>query len=263
MKNSLFYLPGSILLAALFLSGCASHGPAFLGNTGTYMAKPIYNGERAGGFYFSGRFNQGHVYYEEEKNRSFDFSSHAAFMWKNFYLAGGFFGYGGKYQIDLDSTERLSLKPFAYNGFGGRFEIGGRVPLERNLDFLFGFSQEWFSQTGPFETQTESDWEEIFGDVFSFGLDGFSVGYNAEVRLTPTPKNAFGLRYTWDSVFRGENDYPLGFMNLTNTQRLTLHATLDRVTAFGQLGFTNTGQQLYSVGLTCGFPFWRKGDSAN
>ena len=246
----------------LFLSSCASHGPAFLGNTGGYMVKPVFNEQKAGAFYFSGRYNEGYVYYEGEKNRSFDLSGYVSFMWKYFYLSGGFFGYGGKYHLDTDSTSRIALKPLGYDGFGGRFDIGGRVPLEENLDLLFGISQEFFGQRGKFEDETQSETEEIFGDIFTFGIDGISWAYNIEARFRPSEKNSFGLRYTWDTVVGDEEgEIPVGYQKLDYSHRLSLHATFDRVTAFGQIGFTNTGQQLYGVGLCYAFPFWRKNGS--
>lgn len=258
MKNNILHLPSSLFLSILFLSGCASRGPAFLGNTGGYMVKPAYNGQRAGAFYFSGRYNQGYIYYEGEKNRSFDLSGYTSLMWKHFYLSGGLYGYGGKYQLDTDSTDRISLKSLGYDGIGARFDIGGRVPLEENLDLLFGISHEFFAQRGKFEDETQSDAEEIFGDVFTFGLDGISFAYNIEARFQPSEKNILGLRYTWDSVVGDEEgEIPIGYMKLDYAHRLSLHATFDRVTAFGQIGFTDTGQQIYGVGLCYAFPFWR------
>ncbi|MCC6461634.1 MAG: hypothetical protein IT260_14260 [Saprospiraceae bacterium] len=253
-----------LLLSALWLSsGCASHGPAYLGNTGMYLTKPNYNGQRAGGFAFSGRINQGYVYYAEEQNRSFEFSGHVTLLWKNFYLAGGLFGYGGKYQIDRDSSAGVSLKPYGYEGFGQRFEIGARIPLEPKLDLLFGISEEMFGQRGAYEDETEGDIEDIFGDTFTLGIDGFGIGYNLDLRFTPTPTSNIGLRYTWDTVVGNADNPPLGYLNLDYTHRLTLHGTLKRLTAFAQVGFANTGQDMYSVGLSYAFPFWQNRALAN
>lgn len=249
-------------VAAVLFSNCASHGPAYLGNTGAYLTKPNYNGQRAGGFSFGGRLNKGYVYYAEEQNKSFELSGNISLLWKNFYLAGGLFGYGGKYHIDRDTSIRVSLKPFGYEGFGQRFEIGARIPLEPKLDLLVGISEEMFSQRGDYEDETDGEVEEIFGDAFTLGIDGFGIGYNLDLRFTPSPNSNIGLLYTWDTVVGNADNPPLGYMNLDYTHRLTLHGTLNRLSAYAQVGFTNTGQDMYSVGLSYAFPFWQKQSQA-
>ncbi len=244
----------SLLAAALlFFQSCATHGPAYLGNAGTYLAKPVYHDKPAGALYFSGSVNKGHVYYKNECNRSFELSSHVMQMWKHFYLGGGLFGYGGKYEVKNGSTAHGM---YGFNGFGMRLELGGRIPLDERSELLLGFSEGFFGQGGDLETATNQDFEDIFSETFSLGIDGYHAGLHAEFRYVPSAKTCFGLRYAYEGAAGGEiSSPPAGFQHLESIHRLSLSATFDRVTAFGQLGFTNNSQQMINVGLSYGIPF--------
>ncbi len=255
MKTNAIILLGAVLL----LQACASHGPAYLGNANTYMAKPTYEGKTAGAVYFSGSVNKGHVYYAGEKNTSFELASHVSFMWRHFYLSGGLFGYGGSYKTKVGSTPpTLPKSSYGFNGFGMRLELGGRVPLNEKTDLLLGVSESFFGQSGALEEAGSDAFENLFTDVFTLGTDGVTAGLNAEIRFSPAAKRSLGFRYSYESVTGNISEPPVGYQHLSNIHRLSLHATIDRVTAFGQLGFTNTGQQMYNVGLSVAVPFWQK-----
>ncbi|MEZ4940918.1 MAG: hypothetical protein R3D58_08615 [Saprospiraceae bacterium] len=260
MKANAIVLLGAVLL----LQACASHGPAYLGNAGTYMAKPTYEGKTAGAVYFSGAVNKGHVYYKGEKNNSFEMASHVSFMWRHFYLAGGLFGYGGKYKTKAGSTpSTLPKASYGFNGFGFRMEIGGRLELNEKTDLLLGVHESFFGQSGALEEASGDAFENFFTDVFTLGTDGATAGLNAEIRFSPAAKRSLGLRYSFESVAGDISDPPVGYQYLENIHRLSLHATIDRVTAFGQLGFTDTGQQVYNIGLSVAVPFWQKTRESN
>ena len=256
MKTNPVILLVTLFSAILFGSGCSSHGPAYLANAGTYMAKPTYQGKYAGALYFSGSVNKGHVNYEGEKNSSFELSSHVSFMWKYFYLSTGLFGYGGSYKTKPGSTPSYLVKSsYGYKGAGFRLDLGARVPLDEKFELLLGLSETFFGQSGAFEEATQDEVGNIFGDALTLGIDGATGGINTEIRFSPAPKRSFGLRYTWDTV-AGEADNPgVGYISLDDIHRLSLHATFDRVTAFGQLGFTNSGQKVFNIGLSCAIPF--------
>jgi len=259
MKTNPAILFSALLGAIIFGQGCASHGPAYLGNAGAYMAKPTYEGKTAGALYFSGSVNKGHVYYEGEKNSSFELASHVSFMWKHFYLSGGLFGYGGSYKTKAGSTPpTLPKSSYGFGGFGMRMELGGRIPLNEKTDLLMGFSQCFFGQSGTLEDANRNEFEDIFSDVFTLGTDGTTAGLNAEIRFSPAAKRSLGLRYSYEGVAGNVSNPPLGYQYLSDIHRLSLHATIDRVTAFGQLGFTNTSQQVYNIGLSVAIPFWQK-----
>lgn len=248
-----------ILFAIIFAQGCASHGPAYLGNAGAYMAKPTYEGKTAGALYFSGSVNKGHVYYEGEKNSSFELASHVSFMWKHFYLSGGLFGYGGSYKTKAGSTPpTLPKSSYGFNGFGMRLELGGRIPLNEKTDLLLGVSEAFFGQSGALEEASGETFEDLFTDVFTLGTDGVTGGLNAEIRFSPAAKRSLGFRYSYESVTGNISDPPVGYLYLSDIHRLSIHATIDRVTAFGQLGFTNTNQKVYNIGLSVAIPFWQK-----
>ncbi len=61
------------------------------------------------------------------------------------------------------------------------------------------------------------------------------------------------MRYSLDSY--------ISFTDLINSDksiclhRLTLHTTIDRVTASGQIGFTPDEQRVFSLGMIYGLPF--------
>lgn len=255
--NRLLLLSGSSLLIALFAGSCSTHGPAFLGNTAGYMAKPVYEGKRTGAFYMSGRVNKGYTYYAGEQNNSFDFSGHVSLLWKYYYLCGGSYLYGGKYHFNALANPALSTKTYGYNGIGWRFETGGRIPLESKIDMLLGISGEFFGQRGAYEDKVESDFEDLFGDTFTLGIDGLSFACHVETRFRPTDKTTIGLRYSLDMEAGGNAEAPEGYMHLEYANRLALALSYDRFTAFGQIGFADKGQKMYSLGVAFGFPFWK------
>lgn len=264
MKTNLKFPLYPLLLAIILAQGCASHGPAYLGNAGAYMAKPSYEGKTAGALYFSGSVNKGHVYYKGEKNSSFELASHVSFMWKHFYLSGGLFGYGGTYKTKAGSTPpTLPKSSYGFNGFGMRMELGGRVPLNEKTDLLLGVSEAFFGQSGALEDASGDAFENLFTDVFTLGTDGVTGGLHAEIRFSPAAKRSLGFRYSYESVAGNISDPPLGYQYLSDIHRLGVQATIDRVTAFGQLGFTNTNQKVYNIGLSVAIPFWQKTKDSN
>lgn len=252
MKTNLLFLPVGLVLAAIFLQSCASHGPAFSGNTGSYMAKPVYDDSPAGAIYFSGRYNNGYVYYDSEKNNAFELASHVSFIRRHFYFSGGLFTYFGTYKADTSGTA-TRLRSYSFNGFGTRLELGTRIPINDKFELLPGFGTEFFGEGGEYTELTE-DVESIFGEAAFLGIDGVGAGLHLDFRYVPSAARCFGLRYSYEAVSDNE-----GRTEDLSFQRLTLHAALDRVTAFGQIGFANSGRQTFSLGLTYAIPFSQKG----
>jgi len=250
---SLFF---SILaIALLSLLSCRTHGPAFSANADPYMAKPAYRGENEGAFYLSGRINQGYEYYEGEQNTGAELSGHVSFMAKHIYVCGGFFGYWGKYDVNAAVSPITGGGKQSFNGGGVRGELGGRIPLESNFDLLLGINGEMFREGGKYADNSS----EALADFFTLGLSRthLNIAPALDLRCAPPGKWDIGLRYTLDSyisvsdVFESEQDN-------SYLHRLTLHTTIDRVTAYGQIGFTPDEQRVFSLGMAYGIPFKKK-----
>lgn len=276
MKTVITCLPVCFLLAALCLPGCGpKYGPAYLGSNNAYMAKPVYKGEKANAIGLSGRTGRGVIYYDNEKNNSYEFAAHISFMRKYFYYSGGLFGYWGKYQIDtIPGNETAGLIPFKYHGFGVRHEIGTRIPVEDNFEILLGLAFQTFNERGEFSSLTKDEATQVitkvalfpfFGpDIFDAdykGSGGSGFGINMDFRYAPSQNRHFGLRYGWDRS-RGE-----GFSPSLGMHQFTLHGTINNFTAYGQIGIGSyknspfdTGKPLLSAGLAYAIPFGRKKD---
>lgn len=225
-----------------------------LGNANAYMAKPAYTGETTGAFYLSGRRNQGYEYYAEEINRSTELSGHVSFISKHMYASVGLFSFGGKYKVNPLNAYNTTGGWQSFNGFGGRGELGLRLPLKSKADLLVGINGESFSEWGKYSENSSN----FFTNFFSLGLS--TVYMNAapslDFRITPSDRFRFGLRYTYD-IFYTLNDI-LGDRSNSNLHRLTLHGSAGEFVAYGQLGFTPDGQRLSSVGLSYGISFQKK-----
>jgi hypothetical protein len=245
-----------LMVAFAILPSCRTHGPAFSANADPYMAKPAYRGENDAAFYLSARFNKGYEYYEEEQNTGGEVSGHVSFMSKHFYASGGFFGYWGKYDVNGAVSPVTGGGNQPFNGGGIRGEMGGRIPLEGNFDVLLGINGEFFREGGKY-AENSSD---ALADFFTLGLNRSHINMAPamDLRFAPPGKWDIGMRYTLDSyisfsdLFESEQDN-------SYLHRLTLHTTIDRVTAYGQLGFTPDNQRVFSLGLAIGIPFNKKG----
>lgn len=255
MKNNPLYLLGSLFLAAFGLASCSrSYGPAYLGSNNAYLAKPAYKGHRTNTFCLGGRVNKGVVYYEGEKNNTYELSGHIALMRRHFYYSGGLFGYWGQYRMDADPGDAVELAPYQVRGFGFRHEIGGRIPMDDKFDLLLGFGMQSFNESGEFSDLTADEADEIATRIALFpflgpdALDkkikngGAGVDFNLDVRYAPPAKNYLvGLRYS-PSLAQGK-----GLTNRMNVHQLTLHGALGRFTAYGQVGFGQYRKNAYQV----------------
>lgn len=253
MKIQHISLYFSLLWVVLMvLPSCRTHGPAFSANADPYMAKPVYRGENEAAFYLSARFNKGYEYYEDEQNTGGDVSGHVSFMSKHFYVSGGFFGYWGNYDVNsaVNPISGGGKQPF--NGLGVRGELGGRIPLANDFDVLLGINGEFFREGGKY-AENSSD---LLSDFFTFGLSRSHINLAPamDLRFAPPGKWDIGMRYTLDSYISFADLYD-SEQNNSYLHRLTLHSTVDRVTAFGQLGFTPDNQRVFSLGLAVGIPF--------
>lgn len=244
------------LLATLFLfSNCRTHGPAFSANADPYLAKPAYRGENEGAFYLSGRFNKGYEYYADERNVGGEFSAHVSFMSQYFYASGGFFGYWGNYDVNAAVSPVTGGGRQPFNGGGVRGELGGRIPLAGDFDVLLGVNGEMFREGGKFAENSG----DAFSDIFTLGLarTHFNMAPALDLRFAPAGKWDIGMRYTLDSYISFSDLYESNQQN-SYLNRLTLHTTVDRVTAYGQIGFTPDQQRVFSVGLAYGIPFKKR-----
>ncbi|MFN0175367.1 MAG: hypothetical protein ACKVU0_12010 [Saprospiraceae bacterium] len=244
-----------LVIALLSLPSCRTHGPAFSANADPYMAKPAYRGENESAFYLSGRINQGYEYYEGEQNTGAELSGHVSFMSEHVYICGGFFGYWGKYGVNSAVNPITGGGKQSFNGGGVRGEMGGRIPLESNFDLLLGINGEMFREGGKYADNSS----EVLADILTFGLSRthLNIAPAVDLRCAPSGKWDIGLRYTLDSyisvsdIFESEQDN-------SYLHRLTLHTTIDRVTAYGQIGFTPDEQRVFSLGMAYGIPFKKK-----
>lgn len=252
----LFQFFSLIALLLLSLPSCRTHGPAFSANADPYMAKPAYRGENEGAFYLSGRINEGYEYYPNERNKGAEVSGHVAFMMKHFYVCGGFFGYWGKYDVNATVSPVTGGGNQSFNGGGVRGEMGGRIPLESNFDLLLGINGEIFREGGEF-AQNSSD---AFSNIFTLGLTRTHLNIAPALDLRyASPRNwDIGMRYTLDSYISFADVFEANQKD-SYLHRLTLHTTIDRVTAYGQIGFTPDQQRVMSLGLAYGIPFKKKG----
>lgn len=245
-----------LLFSFLFLlNSCRTHGPAFYANADSYMAKPAYRGENQGAFYLSGRLNQGYEYYEGEKNVGGEFSAHLSYMGELFYASGGFYGFWGKYKVDTAISLVKGNVHQRFQGGGFRAELGGRVPLRGDFDLLLGVNGEMFREGGEY-AQNSSD---ALLDVFTLGISRIHINMApaADLRYIPVGKWDMGLRYSLDSYI-SVGDLYTDEQRTSLLHRVTLHATLNQATAFGQIGFTDDNQRVYSLGLAFGIPFGKK-----
>lgn len=252
MKIQPTFLSFSRLAAAVVLfSACRTHGPAFSATTDPYMAKPAYRGEDEGAFYLSARLNRGYEYYVDENNQSTELAGHVSYMYEHFYFSGGFFGYWGKYKVNGAVSPVTGAGVQDFNGGGFRLEMGGRLPLEDNFDVLLGVHGEMFAEGGEFAKNSR----DAFSDVITLGLSRLYINLAPafDLRFAPAGKWDIGMRYSLDAY--------ISFSDLINNDkrsylhRLTLHTTIDRVTAYGQIGFTPDEQRVFSLGMTYGIPF--------
>jgi hypothetical protein len=172
-------------------------------------------------------------------------------MSKHFYLSGGLFGYWGKYKVNPAVNPVTGGGWQSFNGGGFRSELGVRIPLEQKFDVLLGVNTEIFREGGKYAENSS----ELFTDIFTFGLSRVhaNIAPAIDLRFTPQGKWSGGLRYSFDTYFTATDLYENNANSYLN--RVTLHATYDRFTAFGQLGFTGDHQQVSSVGLTYAIPF--------
>ncbi len=273
MKAHPFPLAAGLLMAAFLLAGCGpKYGPAFLGSNNAYMVKPAYHGARANAVSLNARTNSGAIYYEGEKNHTYEFSGHVSLMRRNFYYSGGLFGYFGRYQIDTTAGDAVHLTPYQVNGFGARHEVGARIPLDKDWDLLMGVGLQTFNESGKFADLTRDQAQEVVTKIFLFPFVGPDVldeklksggaGYdvNFDIRYTPSAKDyTLGMRYSW-SASQGK-----GFTDFIRVHQLTLHGSYKRFSAYGQIGFAGYRENLYDLhgnlfhaGLSYSIPFGRK-----
>ncbi|MCB0527415.1 MAG: hypothetical protein KDC61_00070 [Saprospiraceae bacterium] len=270
MKTNLICRPIYLFFSVIVLYSCSpQYGPAYLGSNNGYMAKPVYRGEKINSVAFSGRINKGIVYYDGEKNRSYEFSGHFSLMRKYFYYSGGIFGFWGTYQVDTASTSAVSLLPYSLHGFGHRHDIGARIPLDDRLEMLIGLGFQVFRERGEFSSLTENEVEEVITKIAFFpfvgpdildddfdGSGGGGYDFQFDFRYTPDDRSCIGLKYCWN-VSKGEGfSYPL------RTHQLSLHGSFNNFTLYGQVGFGkysgspfSNGRNLFSAGLTYAIPF--------
>lgn len=272
MKINLLFPFDSLLLAALFLQSCApKYGPAYLGSNNAYIAKPAYKGEKANVVGLSGRVNKGVVYYDGEKNNTFEFSGHVSLMRKHFYYSACLFGYWGKYQVDTAAGSVVRLTPFQVKGNGFRHEIGGRIPLDESFDMLLGIGLQTFRERGEFAALTKDELGEVVTkialfpflgpDIIDKELKGGGGGFdlNMDIRYAPSANKFVGMRYSW-GFSKGK-----GATSPLRVHQVTLHGTVNHFTLYGQIGFSEYRQRLYDVqgnlfnaGLAYTIPFGRK-----
>lgn len=255
MKNKLLFPFSGLLLVGLALQSCINpYGPAYLGSSNAYQAKPAFRGQRANTFCLNGRANKGVVYHAGEKNNSYEFSGHVSFMRRYFYYSGGLFGYWGQYWIDAAPGSPVGPAPYKVRGFGTRHEIGGRIPLH-DFDLLLGLGLQNFKESGEFIARTADESEN----------SGIASDFNLDFRYAPLAKNyALGLRFSNGTAHTGLFD------NQMSLHQLTLHGTLGRVTAYGQIGFGHYPKSAYQIqgslfhaGLSYALPFGRRKTPTN
>jgi hypothetical protein len=220
------------------------------------MAKPAWHGKGSSTVCFTGRANKGIVYYDGEKNNSYELSGHFSLMRKYFYYSGGLFGYWGKYQVDTMPGNGVSLIPYRVSGFGQRHDIGGRIPFDDHFDMLLGISLSFFSESGKFAALTKDEASEVVTKIALFpfvGPDiidsdysnktgGMGTGLNMDIRYSLAENRQFGLRYSLDSS-KGE-----GLLtNPVQVHQITLHGTVNHITAYGQIGFGSYSESNFTV----------------
>jgi len=251
MKVQSYLSLTAIGFGLLGLSGCSRRGPAFPANANGYMAKPIYRGEDAGAWYFSGRMNRGYEYVGEEKNRGGDGAAHFSYTTKYWYISAGGYGYWGKY-----STKPVIIGPssvvqpggkYNFYGAGVRGDLGGRIPIPKHCDLLVGISGEFFRENRSFRRTNEFGEGTFIQEVAGATLN---LAPALDFRFMFDSTSLIGLRYSFDTYYGVTQGDGVNFY----LQRLTLHTTLNRITLFGQLGFARNNQKVYSLGMSYGIP---------
>lgn len=237
----------AIGFALVCLSNCA-YEPAFAANANGYMAKPTYQGENAGAWYFSGRMNLGYEYLGEEKNRGGEVAAHYSCITKNFYLSGGLYGYWGYFNTKPSLV--VFSKPegkYTFLGVGLRGDLGGRIAIRKQFDMLLGMSGEVFRENKYFRQKNE------FGEgLYLQQRPGMTINIAPalDFRFMFNPNTMIGLRCSVDNYFAST----LNTDALFYLQRYTLHTTLKRMTLFGQLGCAAESQKVYSLGMSYAIP---------
>lgn len=271
--RTLRFLLFSGLPFVLLLAACGpKYGPAYLGSNNAYMVKPAYKGTRVNTVSINGRYNRGAVYYDGERNNTGEISAHVTFLRRGFYYSGGLFGYFGRYQVDTLGGEGVSLTPYRVNGFGARHELGARIELSRDWDFLMGVGLQSFSERGKFTELSRDEAGEVINKVFLFPFLGPDVlddefksgafGYNANFNVRYAPLESdylLGLRYCYDLSVGN------GLTNFMRTHQLTLHGSYRRFSGYCQFGFGSYRENIYDLqdglfhaGLAYSIPFGRK-----
>lgn len=238
---------GFFLLSFLF-SACVVNGPAYApaygGNTGKYLAKPVYTDSTTTRLYLSGRYNQGYTFYAGEKNETFDMTFHIARMYKNIYWAGGGYLFNGHYTKNTEGRKSV-------NGRGLVVESGARVPLGSKFDMLIGINAEIYGESGTFINSIDNLHNHF----------GLRTGPQLEFRLIANDKFNCGIRYHLDAYQvprRIRYDVVLNSnliqTRLRNLDRVTLQASYKNVTLFNQWGFPRYGKPIVNLGLTYRLP---------
>jgi hypothetical protein len=261
----------------LLLAACGpQYGPAYLGSNNAYMVKPAYKGTRVNTVTLNGRYNRGAVYYDGERNNTGEISAHVTFLRRGFYYSGGLFGYFGQYQVDTLGGDGVSLTPYRVNGFGGRHELGARIELSRDWDFLMGVGLQTFSERGKFTELSRDKVGEViskatlflfFGpDVLDIEFKSVGFGYNANFNVRYAPLESdylLGLRYCYDLSVAGNSGVFIT-NNFLRTHQLTLHGSYRRFSGYCQFGFGryryiyDLQDGLFHAGLAYSIPLGRK-----
>jgi hypothetical protein len=132
------------------------------------------------------------------------------------------------------------------------------LPVQDKIELLLGLNGEFFRESGEYADNAL----DALSTIFTFGLSRTHINLApaVDLRFVPDQHWNLGLRYSLDPYFTASDITKQGTNGYLN--RLTLHATVDQFTAFGQIGFTPDKQRLYSIGAAIGIPFGKKKQEA-
>lgn len=230
------------------LNGCQSSESAFSANTNAYMAKPIYQNQKAGAFYLSGRISQGDKPYGIETNNSGEVLAHFSGIKKHFFTAVGAFGYWGKYEYNASFSPTFNTE---YVGGGVRAEMGGRIPFNRTFDLLVGLSGEMYR-----EYYAEDGRGRPNRDFYVWEPSYFNIAPTLDLRFFTTNNWLAGVRYSLDNAFSLEN--LVNRVEIRYVNRFTVHALIRATTFYGQIGLSNSDRIVYSFGINYALPLKSK-----
>lgn len=246
------HYPWLIFICAgiMALNGCRTSGAAFSANSNAYMAKPIYQDQKTGAVYLSGRIIQGHNPDGIENNMGGEVSAHFSVIEKHYFLSAGGFGYWGKYNFVSVFGNRN------YVGGGMRAEMGGRIPFQSPFDLLLGLAGEIYREDEDFVRRSQN----LNSDFYTLGLSrtSMNVAPTLDVRFFPTHNFVVGMRYSLDTYLSFANLVTAGIEEIRHVHRLTVHTFIHAATLYGQIGLTPSNQNVYSLGMSYGIPLKKK-----